>query len=159
MLVYQCQWTVQIIVILKCSETWLLADYRLCACVSLCVVPEVGPTSISMMRPTKKEKRLTPKRKSSLRFLRRNTAGYMSTTAVTRLSTHTNWWDVGEKKGALVQFTTNTEYVDNLYDSHCVNCRCACTLCTWLSSPKKTIMMKKRAAHRGEKGIMLTARG
>lgn len=102
MLVYQCQRSVQITVILKCSETWPLADYR------LCVVPEAGPTSISMIRPTKKEKRLTPKRKSSLRFLRRNTAGYMSTTAVTRLSTHTNWWGVGEKKGALVQFTTNT---------------------------------------------------
>lgn len=30
---------------------------------------------------------------------------------------------------------------------------------TWLSSPRKTIMIKKKAAHRGEKGIMLTARG
>lgn len=30
---------------------------------------------------------------------------------------------------------------------------------TWLSSPRNTIMMKKSAAHRVEKGIMLTARG
>lgn len=30
---------------------------------------------------------------------------------------------------------------------------------TWLSSPKKTIIMKKQQAHRGEKGIMDTARG
>lgn len=37
-------------------------------------------------------------------------------------------------------------------------CVCVC-LCTWLSSPKNTIMMKKSAAHRVEKGIMLTARG
>lgn len=35
---------------------------------------------------------------------------------------------------------------------------CVC-LNTWLSSPKNTIMMKKSAAHRVEKGIMLTARG
>lgn len=52
-----------------------------------------NPTSMSMMRPIRKENRDTAKRKSSLRFLRRNTAGYMSTTAVTRLSTHTNWWE------------------------------------------------------------------
>lgn len=30
---------------------------------------------------------------------------------------------------------------------------------TWLSSPRKTIIMKKKQAHRGEKGIMDTARG
>lgn len=35
---------------------------------------------------------------------------------------------------------------------------CVC-LYTWLSSPKNTIMIKKSAAHRVEKGIMLTARG
>lgn len=57
----------------------------------------VTPTSISMMRPMKKEKRLTANRKSSLRFLRLNTAGYMSTTAVTRLSTHTNWQEMRGK--------------------------------------------------------------
>lgn len=30
---------------------------------------------------------------------------------------------------------------------------------TWLSRPKKTIMMKKKQAQRGEKGIIDTARG
>lgn len=32
-------------------------------------------------------------------------------------------------------------------------------LSTWLSKPRKTIMIKKRAAHKGDKGIMDTARG
>lgn len=55
------------------------------------------PTSISMTRPMRKETRTTANRKSSRRYFRRNTAGYMSTMAVTRLSTHTNWCRRGEK--------------------------------------------------------------
>lgn len=53
------------------------------------------------------------------------------------------------------------DYLKSHYDSLCNLwvCARACILCTWLSRPKKTIIMKKRAAHRGEKGIMLTARG
>lgn len=47
-------------------------------------------TSVSMMRPRKKDTIATARMKSSLRFLRRKTEGYISTTAVTRLSTHTN---------------------------------------------------------------------
>lgn len=66
--------------------------------VSVCVWPCVSPTSVSMMRPIKKEKRLTPRRKSSLRCLRLNKVGCMSTIAVTRLSTHTNWWDRNDRK-------------------------------------------------------------
>lgn len=49
-------------------------------------------TSMSMIRPTKKDRKDMAKRKSSLRYFWRNTAGYISTMAVTRLSTHTNWW-------------------------------------------------------------------
>lgn len=52
-------------------------------------------TSVSMMSPMRKDTTATARMKSSLRFLRRKVVGYMSTMAVTRLSTHTNW--SGEK--------------------------------------------------------------
>lgn len=48
-------------------------------------------TSVSMTSPTRKEVTDTPRMRTSLRFFLRNTRGYMSTSAVTRLSTHTNW--------------------------------------------------------------------
>lgn len=51
---------------------------------------DIRLTSVSMMRPMKKESTATARMKSSLRCLRRKVDGYMSTTAVTRLSTHTN---------------------------------------------------------------------
>lgn len=53
--------------------------------------PVLALTSVSMIRPMRKEVTDTPKMRSSLRFFFRNTWGYMSTSAVTRLSTHTNW--------------------------------------------------------------------
>lgn len=53
-------------------------------------------TSISMISPMRKERMHTTSKKSSLRFLRRNTVGNISTMAVTRLSTHTNF--IKEKK-------------------------------------------------------------
>lgn len=136
---------------------WRPIHFHLClsSCLLLCMCgPSVWtPTSVNMMRPTRKETRLTANRKSSRRFLRRNTSGYMSTTAVTRLSTHTNWRSsTGEKK--------RTRSIIN----HCFMEKKGSKLTltfyfTWLSSPRKTIMMKKRAAQRGEKGIMVTARG
>lgn len=122
-------------------------------CMCMCGPSVWPPTSVNMMRPTRKETRLTANRKSSRRFLRRNTSGYMSTTAVTRLSTHTNWRSSTEEK-------KRTRSIIN----HCFMEKKGSKLTltfyfTWLSSPRKTIMMKKRAAQRGEKGIMVTARG
>lgn len=123
------------------------------------VWPCMSPTSVSMMRPIKKEKRLTPKRKSSLRCLRLNTVGCMSTIAVTRLSTHTNWWDrSGRKLCATVSGKIWPAEVTWTPSWRRRRSRRVC-LHTWLSSPRNTIMMKKSAAHRVEKGIMLTARG
>lgn len=60
----------------------LLKDYE---------VRSLRPTSVSMMSPMRKDTTATARMKSSLRFLRRKVEGYMSTMAVTRLSTHTNW--------------------------------------------------------------------
>lgn len=53
-------------------------------------VRSLRPTSVSMMSPRRKDTTATPRMNSSLRFLRRKVEGYMSTMAVTRLSTHTN---------------------------------------------------------------------
>lgn len=61
-----------------------------------------------MMRPMRNETMATAKMKSSLRFLRRKVLGYMSTMAVTRLSTHTNCRR-GENRGdALLLIKKNT---------------------------------------------------
>lgn len=61
----------------------------ICFCFLSCITEIL--TSISMISPTKKDTMHTTNKKSSLRFLRRNTVGYMSTMAVTRLSTQTNY--------------------------------------------------------------------
>lgn len=58
-------------------------------------------TSVSMTSPTRKEVTDTPRMRTSLRFFLRNTRGCMSTSAVTRLSTHTNCrsgWRIGGRE-------------------------------------------------------------
>lgn len=123
-------------------------------------------TSVSMMSPMRKETTDTARMKSSLRFLRRKVEGYMSIMAVTRLSTHTNWsrekqeaWymcrSVPVWMGMFILLIWKKEKEDSS-----VLCLCGIyVVLTWLSSPRKTIIMKKQQAHRGEKGIMDTARG
>lgn len=51
---------------------------------------KVSPTSVHMMSPMKKETTDIPRISSSRRYPLLKVSGYMSTTAVTKLSTHTN---------------------------------------------------------------------
>lgn len=51
---------------------------------------KVSPTSVHMMSPMRKETTDIPRISSSRRYPLLKVSGYMSTTAVTKLSTHTN---------------------------------------------------------------------